>query len=474
MRGVWVQIQGTGEADGGGDVDIFRNKNFSLMFFGRILTNIGDSLYAVSAMWLVYNLGGSSFYTGLAGFLSILPKIIQIFSGPIIDRLPVRGILVYSQLIQAFLLLIVPVAAYYDFLSVGLVLVITPILNICNTWVYPVQMSALPRVVHKHQLTQGNSLFSIAYQGIDVACNAISGVLIVALGAVSMYFWNAIGFFIGAMLFSQLRIAPFPPSSSAKQEAAQQPDTASASVDEESTGNRKHAGIRLFFRNYMDDLVSGIQLLTRTSLAKLLFGIMVINAAGGATFSVLPIYSDKLGGAGMYGLMLMAQALGSVIGATCAPYLRLEQVRLGLLYSVAYIASGIAWIACVFAPWGWLSILVYGLAWLPGGAVNVIINTVVQKGIPQKYLGLVFAATMALSGIAMPVGSLIGGTLGVWIPTAGVITLSGCIVVLVGVFWMVDRVSRSLPKTEHLNEGYFSFTPRAESARSGTGTGTSM
>ena len=75
-------------------------------------------------------------------------------------------------------------------LSVGLVLVITPILNICNTWVYPVQMSALPRVLEKHQLTQGNSLFSIAYQGIDVACNAISGILIVALGAVSSYFWN--------------------------------------------------------------------------------------------------------------------------------------------------------------------------------------------------------------------------------------------------------------------------------------------
>ncbi|WP_308737383.1 hypothetical protein [Paenibacillus sp. PCH8] len=72
-------------------MEIFKNKNFTLMFFGRILTNIGDSLYAVSAMWLVYNLGGSSFYTGLAGFLSILPKIIQLLSGPMIDRIPIRG-----------------------------------------------------------------------------------------------------------------------------------------------------------------------------------------------------------------------------------------------------------------------------------------------------------------------------------------------------------------------------------------------
>ena len=88
-----------------------------------------------------------------------------------------------------------------------------------------------------------------------------------------------------------------------------------------------------------------------------------------------PYTSDEIGGANIYGLMLMAQALGSVIGATCAPYLRLENVRLGRLYSVAYIISGIASIGCIFTPWSWLSILVYGLAWVPGGAVNVIINT---------------------------------------------------------------------------------------------------
>ncbi|HEY4391601.1 MAG TPA: MFS transporter, partial [Paenibacillus sp.] len=67
-------------------MEIFKNRNFSVLFVGRILTNIGDNLYAVAAMWLVYNLGGSTLYTGLAGFLSILPRIIQLFSGPMIDR----------------------------------------------------------------------------------------------------------------------------------------------------------------------------------------------------------------------------------------------------------------------------------------------------------------------------------------------------------------------------------------------------
>lgn len=71
----------------------------------------------------------------------------------------------------------------------------------------------------------------------------------------------------------------------------------------------------------------------------------------------------------------------------------------------------------------------------------------------------------------MPIGSLIGGTLGVWLQSSTVITLCGITVVLVGVYWMFDRVSRNLPKTEQLDEGYFNFTPRGGTARSNTEMG---
>ena len=51
-------------------MDILKNRNFLLLFLGRIFTNIGDSLYYVAAMWLVYKLSGNPFYSGLAGFLT--------------------------------------------------------------------------------------------------------------------------------------------------------------------------------------------------------------------------------------------------------------------------------------------------------------------------------------------------------------------------------------------------------------------
>ncbi|WP_054956523.1 MFS transporter [Paenibacillus dakarensis] len=434
-------------------MDIFRNRNFSIMFSGRILTNIGDSLYAVAAMWLVYDLGGSTLFTGLAGFLSIIPRIIQIFSGPLIDRLPVRGILVFTQLFQGVVLLIVPIAYYFDFLTVGLVLTITPILSTCNMWVYPAQLSALPKILDKKLLTQGNSLFSIAYQGIDVACNAISGVLIVAIGAVSLYFWNAIGFFIGALLFTQIRM----PSR-----------TADINKDGHTnlSQNSTASAIRDFKTRYLSDMKDGIRTLVATPLSRLLFGIIMVNAAGGATFTVLPAFSDSMGGAGIYGLLLMAQALGSLVGAVAAPYLKLERISLGALYSGAFMICGIAWGVCVFIPWPWLTILVYGLSWVPGGITNVIINTVIQKGVPAKNLGSVFAAATGLSGIASPAGSLIGGALGLWIGGNGVILWCGIAIFLVSVYWRLDPVSRRLPASDQVDETVFGYGTTVENTAS--------
>lgn len=67
---------------------LWKNKNFLILFLGRMITNIGDSLYYVASMWLVYQLGGSSFYSGIAGFLILLPMGLQFLTGPFVDRFP--------------------------------------------------------------------------------------------------------------------------------------------------------------------------------------------------------------------------------------------------------------------------------------------------------------------------------------------------------------------------------------------------
>ena len=84
---------------------MFKNKNFSLLLFGRLITNFGDSIYSIATLTLIYTLTKSTFYSGITLFLISFTAILQIFISPIISKFDVKKFLIISQLFQAIILL---------------------------------------------------------------------------------------------------------------------------------------------------------------------------------------------------------------------------------------------------------------------------------------------------------------------------------------------------------------------------------
>src|SRR5690625_86588 len=263
---------------------IFKNRNFSLMFFGRVISNIGSSLYAVAAILLVYELGGSTFYTGLAGFLSILPRVVEFCSGPLIDKIPIRALLVRTQLIQAVLLLIIPLAAYFDFLSIALVLVLTPIISTFNVLIFPAQLAALPKILPTEDLTKGNSFFTVAYQGVDIAFNGLAGILFVIIGPYALYTVNSVAFLIGAIIFYFIQIPSEP------------------RVNKTSGTVKK--SIKTFIKGYLEQLREGLEIMFKSFISKLLYGAILLNLVSAATVAVFPAFGEALGGSEYVGFLL--------------------------------------------------------------------------------------------------------------------------------------------------------------------------
>lgn len=413
---------------------IFKYRNFSLMFFGRIVSNIGDSLYSVAAMLLIFQLGGSTFYTGLAGFLSILPRIVEFSSGPLIDRIPIRSLLIRTQLIQSGLLLVIPLAYYLDFLSVTLVLALTPIISTFNVLIFPAQLAALPKVLPEEKLTKGNSLFTIAYQGVDITFNGLAGILFVMIGPFALYIVNSIAFLIGAMIFSFIRL----------------PNRSVVEKDIEEVGHKKE--FKTTVQNYIHDLQEGLMIMFKSFIAKLLYGAIILNLVSAATLAVFPAFGEVIGGTQYVGFLLMASAFGSLSGALIAPLLKLEQFPIGKLYALGYLISGSLWTLSALMPGAWLTLLLYMLSWIPAGALNVLVFTVLQKIAPKHLIGRIFTAATSLSAMAAPVGSLLGGSVGAWIGSVLVVTCSGIIVLIVAICWLLNAEVRKLPPTKSLDE----------------------
>lgn len=80
-------------------------------------------------------------------------------------------------------------------------------------------------------------------------------------------------------------------------------------------------------------------------------------------------------------------------------------------------------------------------------------------------MGTVFAAASGLSGIAMPLGNLLGGSAGVVTSSSAVIAVCGLAVLGVGIYWMFDPVTRKLPAADDVDQSWFASPEKTNAAQ---------
>lgn len=361
---------------------LWNNWDFLRLLFGRLVTNAGDSLYTIAGMWLVYDLTQSSFYTGIAGALLLLPPALQFISGPLVDRWSLPRTLVWTQLIQAVLILSIPVAAYSGHLSVELILLTIPLLSLLNQFVYPAQNAALPRIVSETQLTRANSAFSFANQGTNMVFRALGGVLISLLGAVSLFIVDAVTFAIAVISFTGIRI-PIPT------------DT----TDEDFS---------IDIAGYLSDLRDGGEWLRGTVFAEMMLTTAVTNLSSGVMIAILPAFAALRGGSILYGALYGAIGGGLLIGALITS--RFTHVKYGSLRIVGLGVGFLLWLGAVYSPWPALTVLLFVLTGIPLGITNVMGQTLIQTVTPDDLLGRVTSVDASVATLTVPIGSFLGGT----------------------------------------------------------------
>ncbi|MED4313296.1 MFS transporter [Heyndrickxia coagulans] len=188
-------------------MDLFRNRHFHALFFGRLFTNIGDSVYYIAMMWMVLKLGGNStVYTGFAGFLFSLTEVLSLFYGPVLDKINAKKLLVTASVLQAGLLLFLVVLSKYGIMNVWLLLLSIPVLSFLSELTYPLESVLLPKAVEKKDLVKANSLMSIAYKGSDFFFNGIAGFILAAFSMSMVLGMNSLLFILSSILFLFLKV----------------------------------------------------------------------------------------------------------------------------------------------------------------------------------------------------------------------------------------------------------------------------
>ena len=402
---------------------MFKNKNFSILLFGRLITNFGDSIYSIATLTLIYTLTKSTFYSGITLFLISFTAILQIFISPVISKFNVKYFLITSQLLQAIILLVITYLIFINKLHISTLIIFIVCISFINQVVYPIQLALLPKIVKQEDLVKANSLFSIAYQGSDALFNSIGGFIITVFGTIYAFIINSITFFINSFIFIFL------------------------SDDLSKNTNTLQ-------ENYFSKLSSGIKIWNTPLLKPLLIGIIIINFSTSSLLTLLPEYSET---SYFYGILLSASGLGILIGAFLSNSQILKNIRLSVLYTTFTLGIALSWGALSIVNNNSITNKIYNFllflfGWILIGILNTYSQTMIQCIISKDKLDVAMSTMIGLSIAFSPLGALLAGVLSIKYSIKTIIIITSLLIFSIFLFWLFNKNIRNLPSFSKLLE----------------------
>ena len=378
---------------------------------GQIVSQSGDFIFDVVALWLVLQLTGDIFKVGLTTATIFLPAVlVGPIAGVYVDRYNRRDILLFSNIVQAAVVGSIAVLYSLGELSFALLLALLFILNTGAQFVRPAVSATIPMIVSKDDLAAANGLFSITQSLNQIAGFGIGGLMILLLGVEIPIFYDSLTF-----VFAAVTISLIARSVLAVPEAPQS-----------SLGGPGPASFR-------EKFLEGLRFI-RTSrlLLELIALAIVLNFLAGGVQTLLAPYSKLTlsGNSGTYGAMLAALSLGTVLGS----------IGVGKIESRKYVGKllfiGVLCAGCSVAGMGLTSIALYatGLMFVIGLSLafaNLPLQVLVQAKVPGQMLGRVFTSLGALVTIATPVAAVTTGSVATSLMIGPTLLLYGLLLVVV-------------------------------------------
>lgn len=382
---------------------------------------VGTWVQSVAVMWLAYRLSGSTWFTGLVGFLASAPNLfLAPFAGVLGDRVSRRRLLIVVLTLMA---------AQSTLLAVltGMHLITMPMLaglalwgGICNSFEIPTRQSIYSQLIEKPEdLPNAIALNSMLMNGTRLIGPSIGGVLIAAFSETVCFVLNALSFTAVVWALLGLTVKP------------RQKRAPSHPLHDLAEGWRYSMG--------------------SLPIRRMLFTLATVSASISPYATLMPAVAVRGYGRGaeLVGLFIGAVGLGAFVAA--ASLARRPNVRgLGKWIGASGVVAGVGAIGFGFSEWIWLSCVLLAMEgfgmFMTGATCNTIMQTIVDE---EKRSRVLSYYTMFFVGIA-PIGVYFAGWLADHIGARHTFAVGGVISLVAGVAFLAQmKTFRS-----HLRRAY--------------------
>ncbi|MED3760969.1 MFS transporter [Peribacillus frigoritolerans] len=167
-----------------------KNTSFRCLWIGQAFANLGDIFYVVGLISLLYNLTGSAFYLSLLPFITTIFRFISSLLAPlVIDRFPLKRIIVQSQWWKTILLVCLGIfiISFDHGFSVAVIFFIA-LISLLDGIAAPVSAALVPQLVPKEERMKANGFLNVITQTIFVAGWPLGSILLISTNS-SFIIW---------------------------------------------------------------------------------------------------------------------------------------------------------------------------------------------------------------------------------------------------------------------------------------------
>lgn len=381
-----------------------RNTALSQLLIGEFISGIGDWLYLVAVLVVVYSESNSPVLLGIIGAARILPYVLlSVPAGIVADRFDRRMVLLVTDVARGVLM--VALAASVALGASTLVIIALSILAACfSTFFGPAIASLLPTLVSEDDLGPANSAWATLDNVAFIIGPAIAGILLAVGGLEVAFLLNAVSFAVVAVILWRLKVPERAVPAETREGEEEQP-----------------VGWR--------------------DLARPMAGPFILDAAtsfvgGGLGVLTVVIAIDVLGaGEAGTGWLQAATGVGGVVAGVAGGALLARRLSVPLLIGGVVGGIGFAWLALS----GSLvtAMLAIGIAVAGLLLLDIVNTTLIQRMVPDALRGRAMGILQTSSAITYSLGSLLipllADAIGIAtvLVASGVLTLLGVVVALV-------------------------------------------
>ncbi len=388
---------------------VLRHRDYTLLFFGQLISAAGTQIQVVVVAWQVYVITQSPVALGLIGLFQAVPRLLfSLVGGVFADVLDRRKLLLAVNTLMAAFSAVLALTTGFGVINVGIIYVVVLLSATVSSFEFPTRQAIIPTLVPRDELASALSVSMVAMQLVTIVGTTLAGFIIGWIGIANAYWLDVISYF--AVIASLFVIA----------------------VPRIAAERRAQAGVGA--------LMDGMRFLRAHPIILSVLSLDFFATFFGSPRALLPVYASAILHVGAQGLgfLLAATSIGAVALAPFTSHIS-RIPRQGLGVTAAIIGWGLCIVAFGLSAGPlWLSMLFLAGAGACDMVSMVLRHLVVQLTSPDEMRGRMSAVNAmfviggpmlgqfesgVVAGFATPQFSVVSGGIACIVATLGVVAL---------------------------------------------------